>query len=278
MNLYDSLQEQMNNVHIYSTYFMADCPFHNWESHNQPMMVHDDGFKCLSCGKSGALQYLAGTIKLRGYKVHVTRSQSVVLPRWRRWEHDYGNLSGIAAEGHLSIIRHKEYKWYFKRRQIDQFFNKGYFGYIDGWCLFPVIDQRNDIVDIVVRASKGKGDTRYVVSPAKEHPLYVPDWERVLQAETVYVVYGIIDSWALYSIGLPVVTGTSGKSLSASQLKPLDKRFIIVPDQYEEHDAYKLAGELGWRADVKRLVYPEGTKDPDEIRMRYGEEALRGII
>lgn len=265
----------MNNVHVYGNYFMASCPWHGRDEHPS-LMVHDDGFRCQTCNKFGSLDYLARYIKLGGwgYKVKAAQSKSVVLPTWRRWEQDYGDLLGIARAAHLSMKRYNQ-SWYFKKRKIDQFIETGYFGYLDGWCTFPVFDANHKVVDIVVRNSRTK---QYAVSPSKEHPIYVPSWVRVNENETIYVVYGIVDAWALYACGLPVVTGTSGKSLSASQLKPLDKRFIIVPDRYEEADAYKLAGELGWRAEVLRLAYPDDCKDPDDIRMTQGIDILVSML
>ena len=108
--------------------------------------------------------------------------------------------------------------------------------------------------------------------------LYVPNWGRVVASETVYVVYGIIDAISLELIGLPVVTGITGKSLSAETLKPLGKQFIIVPDEYEDMEAHLLANSLGWKARVKRLVYPEGVKDPDGIRTHFGNDFLLGAL
>lgn len=274
MSLYDSLQEQMNNVHVYGDYFMASCPWHGRDEHPS-LMVHEDGFKCKTCGKAGSLEYLAGKWDIKKHPIKVTRSYSAVLPGWLRWERDYGGLTSIAFAAHAGLKKYSQYNWYFKKRKIDQFTDIGGFGYLDGWCTFPVFDPHHHIVDLVVRSTKQK---QYVVSPAVEHPLYVPDWDAVLSNKTIYVVYGIIDSWALYDCGLPVVTGTTGKSLSASQLKPLDKRFIIVPDQYEERDAYKLAGELGWKAEVLRLAYPDGCKDPDDIRRNFNVEHLTNLL
>lgn len=273
MRLYEALQEQMNNVHVYGDYFMASCPWHGRDQHPS-LMVHEDGFKCQTCNKSGTLQFLAYKVKAKGL-TQVTRSQPVVLPAWKKWEREYRDLQGIATAGYRYVKRYPSLAWYFKKRKIDQFIEMGYLGVLDGWCTFPVFDQHNDVVDIVVRSAKHK---QYVVSPNNIHPLYVPDWERILKAETIYVVYGTIDAWALYACGLPVVTGTTGKSLQAAELKPLDKRFIIVPDQYEEPDAYKLAGELGWRAEVKRLDYPSDCKDPDDVRVKCGTEYLIELL
>jgi DNA primase len=109
-------------------------------------------------------------------------------------------------------------------------------------------------------------------------PLYVPNWKRVLDSDTVFVVYGIIDAWAFEDLGLPCVTGITGKSLSYKHLKEFDKRFVIVPDKYEEDAAEHLANKTGWRATVKRLKWPPECKDPDEIRVKVGIKALATAI
>lgn len=284
MSLYTTLQDQMRNVHVYADYFMASCPWagerpgHSSSHDEHPsLMVHEDGFHCKACGIGGELAYLAKRVKVKGVPApQVTRSHFSSLPQWRRWAQDYGDLIDIARHAHQSLLRYKQFGWgYLRKRKIDQFVEPGYFGFLDGWCVFPVLNEHRQVLDIVTRSTKQK---QYVVSPCHSRALYVPDWQRVLEAEQVYVVYGIIDSWALYACGLPVVTGISGKSLSADQLKPLGKRYVIVPDRYEEQEAYRLAGELGWRAEVLRLRYPDGCKDPDDVRREQGTEQLEQLL
>jgi len=67
------------------------------------------------------------------------------------------------------------------------------------------------------------------------------------------------DSISLHLAGLPVVTGVTGKSLHPDLSKPLRKRFIILPDE-GEGEAIQLANKLGWRASVRKIEYPDGTK------------------
>ena len=281
MSLYDELQERLNNVHVYSGYFMSDCPFHKWESHNQPFMIHPDAYKCLSCGAYGTLEKLSKYLGEWYHAKQSDRKSRRVLPRWRRWENDYGDVTGIAKQGHGFLERHPEFMGFFRHRGIDQFFEQGFFGYIDGWYLFPVFDQKHHIVDVVVRAWKGKGDARYVLRPdsLRQLPyLYCPDWGRINTSQHIYIVYGIIDAWSLYAIGLPVITGTTGKSVQSSLIKPLQKYYTVVPDKHEDEAAYRLAGELGFRANVLRLKYPEDCKDPDEVRMNFGADHLKELL
>jgi DNA primase len=276
-DLYNVLMERMEG-RSYSNYFACFCPF---DSHKSPaLIVHDDGlFVCLSCGKKGNLQYLD---KFTGSHFIPQRNDTVsrVLPRWRNWEAKYGSLEGIADAAHQSLLRNNPYQTYFKRRKIYEFVEDGCLGFLDGWLVFPVYSRSKTIVDIVVRSSNRKNDIRYVVHPSGDNlrPLYVPSWNKVESSQIIYVVYGIIDAISLHLAGLPSLTGITGKSLSAELLRPLGKRFVIIPDAGEEPDARKLANKLGWRASVKQLKYDEDCKDPDMVRRVYGNEYLLNAI
>lgn len=282
MSLYDSLQEKLENVHIYSGYFSSNCIFH--DDTNPSMFVYEESdnrnyeFRCASCGKHGSLSYLD---KYFGSHIRTQLTQSQlkpqVLPRWRRWEQEYGDLEGIARHAHENLKRYPQFQSYFKRRKIHEYIEEGFMGYLDGWATFPVFSARHTIVDIVVRTTNGKVNTRYVVHPDSStnlRPLYSPCWQKVNDAQTIFVVYGLIDSWSLHAVGLPVVTGLSGKSLSAEQLKPLGKRYIIVPDLGEEREAYLLSNKLGWKSKVQLLKYENGCKDPDDLRRTFGNDYL----
>jgi hypothetical protein len=273
-DLYDSLLERMEG-HPYSNYFAAWCPF---ESHKTPaLLVHDDGlFVCLSCDKKGTHAYLNKVIGSH-YIPPKDNTVSKVLPQWMKWEQEYGNLDGIVNAAHDRLKRVSVYQTYLRRRKIYEYVEDGRLGYLDGWITFPVMDSRHQVVDIVVRSVSRFADTRYVVHPGYDRDfrcLYVPSWERVNHSETIYVVYGIIDAISMHLAGLPVVTGVTGKSLSYEILRPLRKRFIIVPDDGEEKAARQLENKLGWRAKIKRINYPDGTKDPDGIRRTLGNEYL----
>lgn len=277
---YESLQEELDGVRLYDGYFMALCPFH--EDSKPSFMVHEDGYYCKSCRKSGSLEYLR---KYLGHKVIEIRPREKVvpvLPQWRKWIEKYETVEGIARAAHGLLTRNSMLDSFFVRRQINQFINTGMFGWLDWWNLFPVFDMAGNVIDIVVRGEKSKGDTKYVLLKKQEEhtppPLYVPDWGRVLDAKVVYVVYGIIDSWALFSLGLPVVTGTTGQSLSAKLLAPLNKKWIIVPDRKEEESAWKLKIALGFSATVKELDWPYPCKDPDEIRTKKGSAYLYQLL
>jgi DNA primase len=205
---------------------------------------------------------------------------SRLLPQWRRWETKYGSLEEIAEYAHQSLKKHKQFQAYLKERKIYDFMEEGVLGHLDGWTTFPIFDRVGEIIDLVVRSSSG-GDMRYVVRPSGDgstHPLYAPSWKNVDRSESIYVVYGLIDAISMHLAGLACVTGVTGKSLSPDLLKPLGKRFIIVPDDGEEAEAHKLANKLGWRCKVKKIKWLENTKDCDDIRRLYGNEALLSAL
>lgn len=273
---YDTLMERMDG-HPYSNYFSTWCPF---DSHKTPaLLVYDDGKAwCLSCAKQFTYAQIERKIGSH-YSPQRVDTVSHVLPRWNAWEQKYGDLEGIARAAHRNLVRNPNYQTYLKRRKIYEFAEQGLLGSMDGiWITFPVFDASGKILDIVVRSVNRSSDVRYVISPGSDiRPIYVPSWEQVNKSDTVYVVYGIIDAISLHLAGLPAVTGVTGKSLHADLLKPLRKRFIIVPDDGEEREAVLLANSLGWRARVKRIDYgkfSDDVKDPDGIRKQFGNDQL----
>lgn len=275
MSLYDSLLERLEG-RPYNGYFSAYCPF---DEHQSPaLLVYEDGFYCLSCVKSGSLEYLSKKIG-NHYTPKVTRSQlSQVLPRWRKWG---DSLEEIAHSSHKLLKKFSQFQGYFRKRKVDAFIEKGLFGYRDGWCVLPVMDIQRNIVDIVVRNTKPESGTRYFLlgnDVSRHSTLYSPDWDRVQRAVTIYCVFGMMDVWSLEALGLPCVTGITGKSINPELLQALNKKVIIIPDLEEEKDAHKLANTLGWKYKVKELQYPDGCKDVDDVRVQYGNEALMQLI
>ncbi len=274
-SLYESLMEKLNG-HRYDGYFSSCCPFHP-DSHPSFFVYQNGNWRCSSCRAWGkTLDQLA---KRLGNKVVTSPTARVVLPRWREWEIRYGDMLSIAQHAHDACKRFTPWMWYFEERKIEQFFEQGMFGYLDGWVLFPVFDDKRKIQNIVVRMTKGNG-ARYVIKQLEERKplLYCPNWERFAQSDTVYVPFGLIDAWAFEAIGLACVTGITGKSLDADLLKQYKKRYVFVPDEWEELEAHKLANKIGYGARVKQLSYPEDTKDPDGVRRLFGNETLLSMI
>jgi len=251
-------------------YFACYCPFDT--HHTRALLVYPDGAHCQSCNQSYSLDYLEKNVSLTPTRPVIAKS--TVLPRWKGWENKYGDIAGIAEAGHKFLT--PERQGGHRKRKIDQFITKGMFGMLDGWWTFPVMDKHHTVVDIVVRNGGRKDkDVKYVLKPydvKTVRPLYCPDWDLVLKNRKIVVCYGILDVWAFYAVGLPSVTGITGKSLNANLFETFpDKEFIIIPDEGEEREAYRLAGQLGWRGSVLRVNWPYGIKDPDDYRRNLTE-------
>ena len=279
MSIQDELFDKLENSNWHGHYFSALCPFH--DDDRASLLVWPDYFKCLACGAHGGLEYLKRHVD-SGVQKSFSVKKPVVLPKWRSWQRRFGDLHGIASFAHSCLMR-GDGKYYFKRRKIYQFAKQGMFGYLDGWYMFPIVDQHGSEIDIVVRACKGKHGAKYVlssISDVKERPLYVPNWKRVLSAGKIYIPFGIVDAWAFEALLLPAVTGTTGKDVQEEQVLDVSPtaEFIIVPDRYEERAAWNLARSLGMRAKVKILDYPSDTKDPDEIRRKFGDKKLKDLL
>lgn len=276
--LYSSLLERLEG-RPYGHYFSAYCP---WDTHATPaLLVFQDGMvKCLSCNKMWSHEQLDRKVGKHYIPTQSNDTVSRLLPQWRKWEEKYGSLEEIIEFAHTSLKRHKQFQRYLKERKIYDFVDEGTLGFLDSWILFPVYDSEHRLVDTVVRSTLRNGDVRYVVHPklGDLHPLYVPSWKLLSQHREVYVVYGLIDSISLHLAGLPVVTGVTGKSLSPDLLKPLGKKFILVPDDGEELEAHRLANKLGWRCRVKKMNWPDQCKDTDDIRRLYGNQALLSAL
>lgn len=277
MSLYEDLMEKMQGK-PYAGYFMSICPFrHDGRYEQNPsLMVHEDGYHCTSCHKKGSLVFLAKVIGLS--KDYSPQQKIKVIPHFRKWLEQYGTMEEIAYSAHKFIKANRSYSKYLRDRKADQWIEPGLLGFKDGWITIPVRDKQGKIVNLICRGIS-KDKARYVLFRQDDTPrLYVPDWKLVKSQEVIYVPFGIFDSFSLYDLGLASVTGTTGTSLSAELLKPLDKKFVIIPDKGEERSAYHLESGLGWHGNVIRLKYPEGCKDMDEIRRKYGKTALLNLL
>jgi len=242
------------------------------------MLIWHDYFKCYGCGFQGPLERLEGWLSLAPLKPKSYIQKPAVLPRWKNWINRYGDLDGIVRVAHKHALKSPGY--FTRTRQIGDFMEMGMFGLLDGWALFPVFNNNREVIDIVVRGIRN--GAKYVVMPHDEQiprPLYIPNMDRTLKNDHLYVVFGIITAWALEAIGEPVVTGITGKSINPELLSGFRVPITIIPDWNEEKDALKLAGELGWRGSVKLIDWPDyECEDIDDVRRKYGNDKLRELI
>jgi hypothetical protein len=283
LSLYDDIQEKLENVRVYDGYFFASCLWHGTDNHPSMQVKENGWFECKTCHKHGSIKYLASQVNRSNFGGKIKSNDRPFLPQWSRWYSQFGEIDEVATVAHKKLLKYPETGFYFKKRKVDQFIKQGMFGTLDGWNLFPILDRNRTVIDIIVRSGKPNSENKYVLRPDdnRENPnLYVPNWKRVDDSDDLYIVYGIMDAWALEAIGLPVVTGSAGKSIHPDSFKEFKYKYIhIIPDRYEERDAYNLALSLGSQTDVIRMNWPdEDYKDCDDIRRKLGEDTLRKLI
>lgn len=273
------LNEKLPGSKLYGHYVASCCLWH--DDHNPSMMVYEDGFRCLSCGEKGSIKKLLEKLDYIDYTELFRKNQEQKNSDFRnpfsRWLRE-NTIGSFCREAHYSLKKFPDQGYMLKQRKIDHLIKELQLGYRDGYYIFPIFNALQEIVGVVARAGeaiqKAKG-VSYILPNGQDPMLYCPSWERVDQTREIYLVYGIIDAITLHSIGLPVVTGTNGKFENPDLLKSIRKRIITIPDLGEEVSALKLAANLSWRGAVKKLEYPDHTKDPSGILQHYGADALR---
>ena len=281
--IYEDLQDRLDDVHLYSNYFYCLCPFH--EDTRPSFAVYEDAdkpegkgrFYCNGCMKSGTHEYLYKHLTGGNAVVHnLTKPVQKFLPRWAKWQEWFGSLENLVEFAHKNISKTD----YLKKRVLEKVYEPCKLGFYQDWLFFPIFDQQGKVIDVIVRDTLGREGTKYIIHPNEEETplLYVPNWKRVTQSPLVYIVYGIIDALALELCGLPVITGSTGQSLSSKRLLGLGKQYVIIPDKGEERAATRLAKELGNFTEVRRLRYDEDCKDPDEVRQKHSLDYLRHLI
>ena len=120
MRLYDQLQEKLDG-HIYNGYFTCLCQFH--DDRKPSMFVYEDGwYSCKACGAKGSLEKL--NKHLGGKSVNKERGNTM-LPKWKRWEENFGDITEIAKHAHNSLKRYPQWNFYFKERKISEFVEQG---------------------------------------------------------------------------------------------------------------------------------------------------------
>ena len=280
MSLYEDIIERLENVSVYDGYIYSSCPspehadnspsFCVWEDEDKP--EGSGRFRCSGCDFKGSHAYLWKFLTGNNAKISVsTKHKQKFLPNWKRWEERFGTIEELVQHAHENVTRFPNYDWYLKRRDLMPVYKQCKLGYMDEWLFFPIFDPQGKIVDVIVRDTKGR--SKYIIhSNDEETPLlFVPNWRRVMESKLVYIVYGLIDALALEMCQLPVITGSTGKSLSEKRLIQLNKKWVIIPDKNEDDSARKLAKSLGNFTRIIRLPYEDDTKDCDDIRMKYGK-------
>lgn len=260
----------------YGDYFACRCIFHT--DHNPSMFVHEDGYTCKACGARGSLKHLAHVLNGQPPR----RVQSATgKPRLTPWW-NLENIEEYCLDAYDFLNNFPDLTYYLNLRGLtERTIQELRIGYGDGYYCFPIFDSQRSIVGAVARCGEAKADAgapRYITPWGFKGQLYNPDPRRIAESSRIYIPYGIIDMVTLYQMGYPTMAFTAGKDMKPELLDPYRKIIVLIPDRGEEVSGLRLWAKLGWRGKTLFPNWPDGTKDINEVYVKYGEEAVRRII
>lgn len=264
MSILDDIALVSEYAQHYGNYVAVVCPFHDDSSPS--LMVYEDWFRCLSCGKQGKPEYLLR--KLQGYTPKAVEKRQFSNP-WRKWIKAYGSVWEAAVFAYEVLKENPAFGDYLSDRRIPPEPYK--LGYLHEWYTIPILSSEKRLQGVVARAGNTvDAPTRYVTPKDQEQLLYVPNWNLLNTTDRVYLTFGMFDAISICEIFRCGITTTTGKSVNPELLRDIQKPIYIIPDHGEERDAYNLAAQLGWRGRVVKISYPAGCKDPNDL-LKIGE-------
>jgi hypothetical protein len=190
------------------------------------------------------------------------------------------SIPELAWDAYQLLRRNPSQGIYLKERGIGGAIDSLRLGWLGGYYFFPILKAKK-VTGLIVRAGKttqALAGTTYMIPPNQPPMLYVPSWKLIEEQEEIRLVYGIIDAITLFLLGKAVVTGSAGKFSNPELLDDIRKPIIIIPDHNEDEDGLKLASNLGWRGKVNRILYPEDSKDCNDLFLRHGKQYLLSVI
>lgn len=276
----DDLEDYMEGFHPYNdgAYAMAVCPFH--DDHSPSLQIGQNRYYCKTCGASGNLEYLYNKVSGRP----VQPQKKVYNPSafiWDRWSEQYGSVQDTCKIAHTQLSNRPELGEYLYKRGLTQYqIAMGALGFLGGYYIFPIRDMDGKIQGAVARASPTiqTKDNRYSASKNCPVKLYVPDWKSILEAREIYGCFGTLDAWSLRMAGYPALTGISGQQFQAEFLDQFRKTIYIVADKREEKSAIHLQSRLGWRGRRLDIQWLDGTKDINDIHVKFGLDKVKETI
>lgn len=274
----DDVSDYLEQPHRYSNYIMACCCFH--DDRSPSMYVSESGYHCKSCDARGSLVKLYNHISGRT----IQETKKVYNPSafiWDRWIEKYGSVLDTCRVAHVQLSDRLELGEYLYKRGLTPYqISMGALGFLGGYYIFPIKDMDGKIQGAVARASPTiqSKDNRYSASKNCPVKLYVPDWQSVLDAKEIYVCFGTLDAWSLQMAGYPALTGISGQQFQAEYLDQFRKTIYIVADKREEKSAIHLQSRLGWRGRRLDIDWLDGTKDINNIHVKFGLDKVKEVI
>ena len=131
MNL-NEIENYLDGVSWHGDYISACCVFHDDE--NPSMLVFENGFKCLACGKKGNLQELFS--KISGHEI-IPRSTYKTKSKtpWGKWL-SARSVQELCWDAHQCLKRNPSQGVYLKERGIDGAIDELKLGWLEGYYFF----------------------------------------------------------------------------------------------------------------------------------------------
>jgi DNA primase len=279
LDVLDAVFEYLEGAIRYEHYIYALCPFH--DDHRPSFAVYPNSYYCRSCGAKGSTSQLVSDIQhKRGTLIQHQRTMNFRNP-FNMWIRSYGSIEQAMQRAQKRLQHENKTAYITNIRGINsKTIEHLMIGWLDDWVTFPIRDQIGDIIGAVARAGATNTSIAKYVIPKDQDPnmLYVPDWDMIQSHSPVYLVFGIIDAVTLHQLGLASISTTTGKRLDHTALDFLRSNIVIVPDAGEEIDAAMLSAQLGWRGKAKRIKWPEGCKDVNDVYRYVGSSELLALL
>jgi DNA primase len=272
--LYEIHQADVNSK-LYSKYVATICPWHDYSTVSRSLLIYEDTYKCLSCGRWGKSQDYLDQLQSHHIIPRLQKKQSQRNP-FSSWMKER-TLFQVLKTAYKALKNYPQQGEYLRKRKLtEETIKKIKCGYLEGFYTIPIINPDGIAVGALARAGESIEGVRYFV-PNKQDPnlLFSPDWGAVLDSKEVYLTFGVFDAIAIWQCGKPAISTTCGKRLNPVALQDFRKKIKIFPDFEENVDAMRLAKGLGWRGQVVNYQYPFGTKDPNDL---YRQGLLQGAL
>ena len=261
---------------VSSGMLLTNCIFH--EDTTPSLGVYPDHYFCFGCKAHGSLRDLWDAVGSPGTVILAAPDRTDSWFDRPRWGGDTP-LAEYAERSHRALVTQPHTHWYLNDRAIDSQIESVGLGWDSGWLTVPVTNDRLEIVGIVARAYPhiaSKTNMRYDMPGAQGSLMFVPNWELWREAEVHYVVFGVLDAISMVVAGLASASPTAGKaSFDPGWLDSVDGSIVVVPDRWEDKDAFGLAARLDWRGRTHLVEYSELEKDPNDILVHRGAEGLK---
>ena len=265
MNVLDDLIDCLDQPQRYERYIVALCPFH--QDRRPSFFVYKDWYRCESCGKQGHPKALLAELSNKPIYVQKPKYFRNPFTGWLK-KNKLAHVLKIAWQ-----LNNDSPSEYMKNRGFAPNIQRKFgIGRRDNWITFPIRNSDDIIVGAVARTLSDDQKHKYVL-PKHQDPnlLYIPSQVQITRARAVFLVFGIISSLSLATLGVGSLSTTTGTRITPSSFDNIRKLIHIIPDRGEEVQGSELAAKLGWRGRLMNVNWPDGCDDTNDLLVKYPE-------